>query len=97
MMKNKDELVKSAIKAFFALSLASTIVTSTNAIADDEKSEKCYGIVKAGLNDCAIAKQSCAGTSTKDAQPNAFLLVPKGLCEKIVGGSLKPKSDDQKK
>ena len=50
--------------------------------------EKCYGISKAGKNDCQTAKSSCAGTSKTDAQPDAWISVPKGACEKIVGGKL---------
>lgn len=53
-----------------------------------QDTEKCYGIVKAGLNDCATATASCAGSSTKDRQNDAFVFVPKGLCQKIVGGNL---------
>jgi len=48
--------------------------------------EKCYGVVKAGKNDCATKTSSCAGTSTRDAQDDAFIAVPKGTCDKIVGG-----------
>jgi len=50
--------------------------------------EKCYGIVAAGQNDCATKTSSCAGTSKVDNQGDAFVAVPKGLCEKITGGSL---------
>jgi uncharacterized membrane protein len=50
--------------------------------------EKCFGIAKAGKNDCQTATSSCAGTSKKDAQSDAWLSVPKGLCEKIAGGKL---------
>lgn len=50
--------------------------------------EKCYGIAKAGRNDCQTAKSSCAGTSKKDGQTDAWIAVPKGACQKIVGGSL---------
>ncbi len=50
--------------------------------------EKCFGIAKAGSNDCQTATNSCAGSSTKDSQYDAFLLLPKGYCEKIVGGRL---------
>ena len=56
------------------------------------KAEKCYGVVKAGANDCETATNSCAGTSTEDGQGDAWVLVPKGLCEKLVGGSLEPKA-----
>lgn len=50
--------------------------------------EKCFGIAKAGKNDCQTATSSCAGTSKKDAQTDAWLSVPKGVCEKIAGGKL---------
>lgn len=51
--------------------------------------EKCYGVAKAGKNDCQTATSSCAGTSKKDAQADAWISVPKGTCDKIVGGKLK--------
>ena len=55
--------------------------------------EKCYGVAKAGKNDCASAgNNSCAGTSTKDADASAWILVPAGLCEKLNGGSTEAKS-----
>ena len=53
--------------------------------------EKCYGIVKAGQNDCQTANSSCAGTSKRNSQADAWIYVPKGSCDKVVGGSTKPK------
>lgn len=50
--------------------------------------EKCYGVSKAGKNDCQTASSSCAGTSKKDAQADAWLSLPKGTCAKISGGRL---------
>ena len=60
--------------------------------ADSKKAEKCYGVAKAGKNDCAIKSinSSCAGTATTDGISDAFVYVPKGSCEKIVGGTLEP-------
>jgi len=56
------------------------------------KAEKCYGIAKAGKNDCAsTGNSSCAGTSKLNSDPNAWLFVAEGYCERIVGGSLEPK------
>ena len=69
--------------------LAATAVAPLTAAAAGDK-EKCYGIAKAGKNDCQTAKSSCAGTSKKDAQPDAWVSVPKGACEKIIGGKLTP-------
>lgn len=54
-----------------------------------EAPQKCYGVAKAGKNDCAAGPgTSCAGTATKDGQKNAWSYVINGSCEKIVGGSL---------
>lgn len=53
--------------------------------------EKCYGVAKAGKNDCQTATSSCAGTSKRDNQADAFIAVPAGTCAKIVGGSPTPK------
>ncbi len=50
--------------------------------------EKCYGVSKAGKNDCAAkdGSNSCAGHSAKDADANQWVYVPAGLCDKLVGG-----------
>jgi uncharacterized membrane protein len=53
--------------------------------------EKCYGISKAGKNDCQTANSSCAGTSKRSKQGDAWIYVPKGTCEKLADGSLQPK------
>lgn len=56
------------------------------------KAEKCYGIAKAGKNDCASqGNNSCGGTSKRDADKKAWVFVPEGYCERIVGGSKTPK------
>lgn len=84
-MRKSDVVLASAVAGI--LSLASSLPVSA---ADKPKVEKCYGIAKAGQNDCATASSACAATSKKNGQEDAFLYVIKGTCEKIVGGSLKP-------
>ena len=77
-------LVTGAVSAALAMA-------SFNANAADHETEKCYGIAKAGKNDCKAGPgTSCAGSSKVDNQGNAWSLALKGNCEKIVGGSLKP-------
>ena len=49
--------------------------------------EKCYGVVKAGMNDCFTASNSCAGTVTTSNLPAAWIYVPKGTCRRITGGT----------
>jgi len=70
--------------------LAAVALTAGAATAQSAKQEKCYGIVKAGKNDCQTASSSCAGTSKKDAQGDAWIYVPAGTCAKIAGASAQP-------
>lgn len=82
MHKNTAYFAASAIAASLALG---GFVASAQA---QPKTEKCYGVVKAGKNDCQTATSSCAGTSKKDAQADAWVALPAGTCAKLVGGSL---------
>ena len=83
--------VKSITKASL-LAAAMTVALSTAAVqeANAAEMEKCYGVAKAGMNDCKTANSSCAGTSKMDDQKDAFVAVPAGTCAKIAGGTLKP-------
>jgi uncharacterized membrane protein len=87
MMDNRDKIIKSAITIFLAMTTTSIGFASTTGNVEQAR-EKCYGVAKAGMNDCATATSSCASSSTKDNQPDAFILLPKGLCQRIVGGTL---------
>ncbi len=51
---------------------------------------KCYGVNAIGRNDCAAGAHSCAGQATKARDPESFVLLPQGDCQKLAGGSLKP-------
>ena len=64
-----------------------------NAQSGNEK-EKCYGVVKAGKNDCAAASgsHSCHAAATADGMGDEWIAVPKGLCERLANGSLTPVS-----
>ncbi|MDI6750355.1 MAG: DUF2282 domain-containing protein [Pseudomonadota bacterium] len=66
-----------------ALGTAMTIAASPVAAQQMADKEKCYGVALKGKNDCkAGAGTSCAGTSVRDHQGNAWMMVPKGTCEK---------------
>jgi len=73
-----------------ALLLTAALAAVAFAASADNKPalEKCYGIAKAGKNDCAskIGGNSCAGQTTKDGQ--GFLALPAGQCAKIAGGKV---------
>lgn len=53
------------------------------------ENERCYGVVKAGQNDCATEHSVCAGTAKYDFQKDSFVYLPKGTCVRL-GGTLKP-------
>jgi len=77
-----------SIKKTVIISAALATVASGLLAADPgearEQKEKCFGISLAGYNDCAAGPgTSCAGTSKKDYQGNAWKLVPKGTCNTI--------------
>ena len=79
-------------KILIASALAAVVSMSAIGSPQAADNEKCYGIAKAGKNDCQTATHSCAGTSTADADAASWLYVPAGTCEKVVGGSLEPKA-----
>ena len=87
-MNNSRTLIQSALGGLLA---AGILAASASAMAADEGKDKCFGIAKAGQNDCAskTSKHSCAGQSKADNDPNDFKLVAKGSCDKM-GGTLAP-------
>lgn len=55
--------------------------------ADEKTKEKCFGIAKAGQNDCANVSgtHSCAGQSKVDNSVDEWKYVAKGTCAKLGG------------
>jgi uncharacterized membrane protein len=49
--------------------------------------EACYGVAKAGQNDCGTATHGCAGVAKVDKDPNEWKFVAKGTRTQL-GGSL---------
>lgn len=82
---DQKTVIRSALMGLVALGVAGT----TTAQAQSTPKEKCYGVSKAGQNECAAGKNSCAGSSRVDNDPTAWKLVAKGTCEKM-GGKLTP-------
>jgi uncharacterized membrane protein len=62
-----------------------TFAVATPAAAADK--EKCFGIAKAGQNDCASASgvHSCAGQSKMDMDKTEWKYVAKGTCKDMKG------------
>jgi len=91
-MNKTQLLVASAMVAALALPLGAEGQGGGPAPKPKFEAEKCYGVAKAGKNDCQTANSSCAGTSRRDSQKDAWIFVPAGTCERLVGGSLQPRS-----
>lgn len=81
---------RAVIASMFAAAVAAPALLLAQKPAEmpSFKSEKCYGIAKAGKNDCAsTGNNSCGGTSKVNADKKAWIFVPEGYCDRIVGGS----------
>jgi uncharacterized membrane protein len=89
-MKTSHLIVASAMAAALSLPYAATAQKPTPAPAPKFEAEKCYGIARAGRNDCETMNSSCAGTSRRDGQRDSWIYMPKGSCERVVNGNLKP-------
>lgn len=83
----KKQLFAAAVMAAFMSSSAAYAADDHGATPDDR--EKCYGVNKAGKNDCNSkdGANGCAGQSKKDFDANNWVYVPVGLCDKLAGGS----------
>lgn len=86
-MSCRNDMVLAAIAGLLATGL------SEQALAHDPKPgagmEKCFGVAKAGQNDCGTAKHGCATLSKFDRDPEDWKMVKKGECAKM-GGKLEP-------
>lgn len=71
-----------AVTAFALAALASGAALAQDKEMDSKSAvEKCYGVSLAGKNDCAGGPgTTCAGTSKKNYQGNAWKNVPTGTC-----------------
>lgn len=88
-MNTRQAMLASAL---VTLSLAGAVGTASAQAADGAK-EKCFGVAKAGQNDCASANgsHSCAGQAKQDNSPTEWKYVAKGTCEKMGGKLSAPK------
>ena len=82
---NSRHIASSALASVLAMGL----LASAQAAEVKEK-EKCFGIAKAGSNDCAnlSGSHTCAGQSKNAMAPDEWTYVTKGTCAKIGGKSM---------
>jgi uncharacterized membrane protein len=82
-------IASTALASVLALGLAG------QAAAQTKTNEKCYGVAKAGENDCAnlSGSHSCAGQAKVDKSPDEWKYVATGTCKSLGGLS----ADEAKK
>ncbi len=86
-MKKSTLPISAAILS--ALALTGCDQKSSGGDQPTVEKEKCWGVARAGKNDCASGSSSCAGTSKTDADPTAWIYLEKGACDKIANGTVK--------
>ena len=88
---NHQATIQAALAGLLAIGVAGATFAAPATPKGEQ--EKCYGIAKAGQNDCAsTGNNSCAGTSKLNSDPKAWVYVPEGYCDRLVGGSKAPKA-----
>ena len=83
---NKLHTFAAASTLLGALAVAAVAVAQTKD-PDMTGKEKCFGVAKAGKNDCAAGAHSCAGQSVKDGDKSSFIALPAGVCARLAGGA----------
>ena len=83
---NQRQVVSSALASVFALGLTGQAAAQDMG-KDAGSKEKCFGIAKAGQNDCAnlSGTHSCAGQTKVDMGPDDWKYVAKGTCKSMKG------------
>ncbi len=88
---DKQLFIRSALASVLALGA----ITAAHAgpVAADPSKDKCFGVAKAGQNDCASAtgSHSCASTAPTDPAAGDWKYVDKGTCAKMGGSMMAPK------
>ena len=88
---NNQARIQAAIAGLVAVSFASLVAAQPGPVTQKAGTEKCYGVAKAGQNDCGTARHSCAGKATADNDPTEWKYVAKGTCEQMGGKTSGPK------
>jgi len=89
-MTTRTMLIATAVGGLLGAAQLS-LVAQDAAPAPTFAAERCFGVARAGKNDCAANGHACQGQAKRDHGPREWLFLPAGTCERIVGGSLTAK------
>lgn len=92
-MNKRQALVAAALASVCAAyaDVANASASGQMGMQAKGEQEKCYGVAKAGQNDCATATHGCAGQAAVDNDPAEWRNVAKASCEKTGGKLSAPK------
>jgi uncharacterized membrane protein len=79
-MNNRETTLRAVVASLLAMGIVSP--ASGHSPPAPAELEKCYGVAKAGQNDCGTSKHDCASLGTVDYDPRDWKMVPKGKCMK---------------
>ena len=89
-MKSNSKVICAAVSSLLSMGLLAGTANAAES-KDGGKMEKCYGVAKAGKNDCAANGHACAGQAKTDGDGNEWISLPAGTCERLINGSTNPK------
>lgn len=79
---NKGLAIRAAVSSLVALGAG---ITAPALTAAEANMEQCAGVIRGGANDCATSTNACHGHVKEDGNPEAWIYVPRGTCDKIAG------------
>jgi uncharacterized membrane protein len=92
---NHQSTIQAALAGLLAVGFAASSIAANppGPVTPKAGQEKCYGVAKAGQNDCGTAKHACAAQGAKaDNDPTEWKYVAKGTCEQLGGKATPPKA-----
>lgn len=91
-MKSNADMTGLIISTIAGLLATGAFADNAPAPAKAAATETCYGIAKAGANECATPRHACSGLSTRDNDPAEWTSVPAGTCKQRGGSPQPPKA-----
>ena len=84
-MKTRDAINAGVLLAVAGAMIAAVAVSVRRGDGSAVERERCYGVARAGQNDCANAVHSCAKQAGRDSEQSEWIAVPKGTCTRLAG------------
>jgi len=87
-VNTRDAINAGVMLAVAGAMIAAVAASMRHSAQGSVERERCYGIVRAGANDCANAVHSCAKQAAADSDKREWIAVPRGTCQRLAGGMM---------